>query len=215
MISLRLKAIAFFIEKNDRVVDIGCDHAYLGIYLLKNNLCKNVIASDININALNAAEANINKYGLSKKIKTILSDGLNEIDVTNINTIVVAGMGTRTIKKIISNKDKMQNIEKVIVASHNDLYDMRKYMNKSKYKLEDEKIIYDKNHYYVILKYVKGKQKLSKRQLMYGIYKKENINYYKNLYKENKSVLKKIPLRKIKERFKLYFQNKKLKNYLK
>ena len=55
MINKKLKAIASFINTQDTVVDIGCDHAYLAIYLKENKLCKNVYASDINENALNIA----------------------------------------------------------------------------------------------------------------------------------------------------------------
>ena len=51
MNSLRLKTVASFINQDDKVVDIGCDHAYLSIYLIKNKFCKKVIASDINENA--------------------------------------------------------------------------------------------------------------------------------------------------------------------
>ena len=56
MINKKLKAIASFINKHDTVIDIGCDHAYLAIYLKENKLCKNVYASDINQNALNIAK---------------------------------------------------------------------------------------------------------------------------------------------------------------
>ena len=111
MISLKLKAIAFFIGKNDRVVDIGCDHAYLGIYLEQNNLCKSVISSDINENALKNAVSNIKKVGLSKKLKTVLSDGLDSVDTKNIDTVVIAGMGTKTIKHILKNKEKFENVK--------------------------------------------------------------------------------------------------------
>ena len=47
-ISTRLLACCSFINPGDRVADIGCDHGYLGIYLLKNGLAKSVIAADIN-----------------------------------------------------------------------------------------------------------------------------------------------------------------------
>lgn len=213
MISLKLKAIAFFVEKNDRVVDIGCDHAYLCIYLAQNNLCKNIIASDINENALSNAISNVKKYGLNKKIKCILSDGLNDIDAKNIDTVVIAGMGTKTIKHILNNKEKLENINKIILSSNNDRYILRKYMQKNHFKLVDEKIIYEKKHYYVISKYEKGKQKLKKSELMFGIWKKENIEYYKYLLSENKNLLKKIPLLKIKERNKIKKENKILKKY--
>lgn len=214
MISLKLKAIAFFIDKNDRVVDVGCDHAYLDIYLVKNGLCKNIIASDINENALNIAKNNIQKNNLNKKIKCILSDGLNNIDSKNIDTVVIAGMGTKTIKHILSNKDKFNNIKKIIISSNNDHYKLRKFMNKNHYYLEDEKIVFEKNHYYIISKYIKGKQKLKKKELMFGIYKYENKDYYKYLMNENKSVLQKIPFTKFKARKKLKKENKILKKMI-
>lgn len=215
MISLKLKAIAFFIDKDDRVVDIGCDHAYLDIYLVQNKLCKNVIASDINPNALNNAINNINKIGFNKKIKCILSDGLNAIDTNSINTVVIAGMGTKTIKHILSNKEKLKNIEKLIISSNNDHHIFRKYMQKNNYKLLDEKVIYEKKHYYIISKYIVGKQKLSKKELMFGIYKKENLKYYKYLLNENKLLLNKIPFSKIKVKQKLRKENRLLKKLIK
>ena len=59
MLNKKLKTIASLINKNDTVLDIGCDHAYLAIYLKQNNLCKDVYASDINSNALKQANKNI------------------------------------------------------------------------------------------------------------------------------------------------------------
>ena len=47
MNSDRIKALADDISKKDTVLDVGCDHGYLSIYLKTNNLCKEVYASDI------------------------------------------------------------------------------------------------------------------------------------------------------------------------
>ncbi|MFA6940089.1 MAG: tRNA (adenine(22)-N(1))-methyltransferase TrmK, partial [Clostridiaceae bacterium] len=47
-ISKRLIAIAEKVDKCKTVLDIGTDHGYIPIYLIKNNICNNVIASDIN-----------------------------------------------------------------------------------------------------------------------------------------------------------------------
>ena len=215
MIPLKIKAIAFFIEKKDRVIDIGCDHAYLGIYLMKNNLCKSVISSDINENALNNAINNIKKYYLDKKIKCILSDGLENIDENSFDTVVIAGMGTKTIKHILNKNTKLENVNKIILSSNNEQYELRKYMQKKEYTLEDEKIIYEKNHYYVISKYIKGKQKLSKSKLLFGMIKNGKKNYYKYLLDENKNILSKIPFLKIKIRRKIKHENKLLKKLLK
>ena len=78
-LSLRLKAIVKFVEKKDKLVDVGCDHGLLSIYLIENELVSKVIASDINQNALNSAINNIQKRSLN--IETVLSDGIKDINM--------------------------------------------------------------------------------------------------------------------------------------
>ena len=215
MIPLKIKAIAFFIKKGDRVVDIGCDHAYLGIYLKENNLCKSVISSDINEHALENAISNIKRCKLDKEIKCVLSDGFDNLDNNDYDTVVIAGMGTKTIKEILNNKEKLKGVKKIILSSNNEQYELRKYMQKQGYTLDDDKIIYEKNHYYVISKYVLGKQKLSKSELLYGLIKNDKTGYYNYLFNENRKILKKIPFTKFKRRYKLRKENKILKKLIK
>ncbi|HAB65802.1 MAG TPA: SAM-dependent methyltransferase, partial [Firmicutes bacterium] len=116
-ISKRLLAITSFIEKKDKAADIGCDHGLLSIYLKENNLIKNIIASDINQNALNNAIKNIEAKKL--KIKTILSDGIKNINTDNLNTLIISGMGTSTILHILTIPTKLKNINKIIIQSNN------------------------------------------------------------------------------------------------
>ena len=73
-LSSRLKALADYIEDNDSMVDIGCDHGLLDIYLTLNKKNVKVIASDVNENALNNAKKNIKKYNLEDKISKRKSD---------------------------------------------------------------------------------------------------------------------------------------------
>lgn len=47
-IAYRLKVISSLIDDCETIADIGTDHAYLPIYLLKNKICRYCIASDIN-----------------------------------------------------------------------------------------------------------------------------------------------------------------------
>ena len=51
-ISNRLKSIAGLITEKDVIADIGCDHAYLDIYLVKNKIVPKAYVSDVNLNAL-------------------------------------------------------------------------------------------------------------------------------------------------------------------
>ena len=54
-LSKRLEAISSLIPKKSNIIDIGCDHGLLDIYLYQNKIVTKVIASDINENAINNA----------------------------------------------------------------------------------------------------------------------------------------------------------------
>ena len=55
----RLKIIASMIEKGSTVVDIGSDHAYLPIYLVKEGISQRVIATEILSGPFERARENI------------------------------------------------------------------------------------------------------------------------------------------------------------
>ena len=52
-ISKRLLCCASFVAPGARVADIGCDHGYLGIWLLKEQQAAYVAASDLRPIAMN------------------------------------------------------------------------------------------------------------------------------------------------------------------
>ena len=115
-LSKRLQSVATLVPVGVRVIDIGCDHAYLDIFLTQNNNNK-CIATDINENALNGAKYNIEKYNLKGKIEVKLTDGLKDIEVKDSDTIVISGMGTHTILSIL-NTNKLSDT--LIISSNND-----------------------------------------------------------------------------------------------
>ena len=78
-ISYRLKVISSFINEDSIVVDIGCDHALLPIYLVKENKTKIVYAVDNKIGPLNRATLNIEANNLTDFIIPILSDGFKNL----------------------------------------------------------------------------------------------------------------------------------------
>ena len=61
-ISKRLASIASYVEDDASLIDIGCDHGLLDIYLYQTKKNIKIIASDVNQNALNNAIKNIKKY---------------------------------------------------------------------------------------------------------------------------------------------------------
>ena len=187
MLNNKLKAIAKEIKHDDIVIDIGCDHAYLAIYLKKNNLCEDVYASDISANVVKIAEDNIKKNRL--KIEVYLSDGFKSITNTKINTAITSGMGTSTILKIVNTSP--QNITKYIISSNNDYELLRKSMVKKEFYIQKEVVIKENNKYYPIMVFTKENQQENKLTIKFG--KSNNSEYYNYLLKKEEEIIKRIP----------------------
>lgn len=196
-ISLRLKAVADLIEENSKVIDIGCDHGLLDIYLAQNKDCT-CLATDISSICLKKAQDNIKKYNLENKITTKVTNGLEGIEYENYDYIVITGMGFGTIDKILENK----NPNKIIIQSNNNIEDLR-YKLLKKYKLVDEKVIFENNIYYVILSLEKGKKKYKYSDYIIGL-NKDNNEYIEFLYNKYIGIYNKLPNKYIFKKISLY-----------
>ncbi|MCI8394002.1 MAG: SAM-dependent methyltransferase [Bacilli bacterium] len=210
----RLDAICAFLDPNDCIIDIGCDHAYVPIEMAKRG-AKKILATDIHEKALEIAKKNIQREHLEKKITCLVADGLKKVDVNGYDTLVIAGMGTNTIKKILNNPKKLQAIQKVIIQSNNDLKELRQFLSSLRFQLIDEIVLLEKNHYYTIMKWKKGTSKLSKTEEELGIWRQENLEYYQVLEAKFLEIKQKIPLFHIKKRFQIWRKKTKIKTYIK
>lgn len=201
-LSKRLKSLAALVSSEDIVADIGCDHAYLDIYLVQNNIVPKTLACDINEKALNNGINNIKKYGLEDKITTRLSDGIEFLN-EDINTLIISGMGTSTIIKILSNKN-IKQIKKLIIESNNNHFLLRTFLVNHGFYISHERTIYDNGKYYINIVFLRGNKKYSSKELKYGpLLINGNKDYYEYLYNKNKQIYENIPKYKIIERIKL------------
>ena len=192
-LSKRLEKIATFVDDGANIVDIECDHALLDIYLVLNKKDIKVVASDVNKNALNNALNNIKKYKLTDKIDTVLSNGLESIDVTGLDTIIISGMGTHTMVGILyNNLSKLKNINTIILQSNNDVDFLRKKVTSIGYYIEQEALVKDKKIIYTIIKFKKGHKFYSYKELYFGpCLLKENSSLFKE---KNKLELEKLKI---------------------
>ena len=192
----RLKKIASLTPKGDRVIDIGCDHALLDIYLTLYNSNK-CIASDVNINALENAKNNINRYNLGNEIDLVLSDGFKNIDINCECTAIICGMGTSTIIDILST-NKIKFLNKIIVQSNNDLYTLRRNVIKKGYYIDSEIVVKERNIFYVLIRFKKGHKKYNINDLWLGpiirtTNEEINIDYLSHLFELNSYIYNKLP----------------------
>jgi tRNA (adenine22-N1)-methyltransferase len=167
-ISKRLEAISDFIEETDRLIDIGCDHAILDIYLCEKYENINIIASDIHEGALDQAISNIDKHDLVERIETRLGDGLTIVNPSEFDTIVISGMGFHNIKKILSNDAKMINYPKIVIQCNTDVVKLRKFVIKLGYMITREKLVMDNDIIYTVIEFKQGKEKYNYDQIYFG-----------------------------------------------
>lgn len=162
-LSHRLEKITKFIPKNSIVGDIGTDHGYIPIYLIKNQIAKRVIASDISENSLNKTKENIKNYRMEEYIDPRLGDGLDVVLPFEIDTIVIAGMGGLLIRDILDkDKDTTNSISHFILQPNIAAKELREYLYENNFTIIDEELVEEDNRFYEIIYAKKGKDFVTK-----------------------------------------------------
>ena len=191
ILNKRLETLSAFIKDGEIVLDVGCDHGLLGIYLTLNRKNIKVISSYINEKPLEKAKENLLKYNLQEKIETRLGDGLDVMS-NDVTTIIISGMGAENIINILKSIKEYDNINKLVLSPNNDFGLLRKEICKLGFKIINEKIVLEKGKYYLISEFVKGKDSVNyffgKLDLDDNIVK----SYYQYVYDNNKMILGKL-----------------------
>ena len=153
-LSNRLLACTRFINTGDRVADIGCDHGYLGIYLLERNIATSIVASDINEMPLQSAIRNAQKYGYSDKMSFYLSDGAKNIP-RDFDTLVCAGMGADTMISILEGAPWLKDEKyRLILQCQSRRPELRKYLYENGFSITRETLAKDGKFIYPITEVV-------------------------------------------------------------
>ena len=147
-ISDRLKSLVPYVESEDIVMDVGCDHALLDIYLVENNILNKMYVCDVNPNALQNGIDNIKKSGLEKKIIPILGYGIERSAEYNVDTLIISGMGSKNIMSILESPN-LNMVYKLILQSNNNHYELRKFLTKKSFNIVHEEIVPDGKKTYI------------------------------------------------------------------
>lgn len=150
-ISDRLLACAGFVSPGDRVADIGCDHGYLGIYLLTNGIASSVIASDINPQPLLSARHNAEKFGTADKMSFHLGAGVTAIP-RDFDTMVCAGMGGDTMVHILESAPWLKNGQyRLILQCQSKTPLLRRYLSENGWRIYEESVLRDGKFLYTVM----------------------------------------------------------------
>lgn len=142
-LSPRLLSCAGFVHPGDRVADIGCDHGYLGIYLLQEGIASSVISADINEGPLRNAYHNAHKYGVADKMHFYLSNGLRNVP-QDFDVVVCAGMGAETMISILEAAPWLRsNRYRLILQCQTKTYLLRRYLSEQGWIISREPVLQD------------------------------------------------------------------------
>ena len=132
----RIKTIENFVQSGGVVADIGADHGYLAIELVKSGRAAKVIATEKNIGPFEALSKNISGFN---QIEARLGDGLQILSAGEVDTICIAGMGGALIQKILDESPEVvQGARQLILQPMNGVKKIRTWLAENNWAIADE-----------------------------------------------------------------------------
>lgn len=152
-LSKRLQTVSMAVTPGNRLADVGTDHGYIPIYLVKKGLCPKAYAMDVNKGPLARADEHIRQEMLSDRIETRLSDGLSKLSPEEADTIIIAGMGGELICRILREASHFLSAGKeFILQPQSEWFKVRHLLHDFGYHMEKEWFLKEEGKYYVVIK---------------------------------------------------------------
>lgn len=191
-LSERLKKVAEWIERGNVVADIGTDHGYLPIYIVKQNISDKVIAMDVRKGPLNKAYENVQASGTDGCIDIRLSDGLARLNKNEASTITICGMGGPLIQSILEKgKDKYNQNTQLIVSPQSEIREFRKFLYTNGFEIKRQTMLKEDRQFYLIIDCRKTAHQ-NTNSCEWGndvIFKEISLRYGKSLLEERNKCL--------------------------
>ena len=120
----RLQTVARRVPDGARLADVGTDHAYLPAWLLLQERIPFALCTDLRPGPLERARETVERCGVADKVSLRLCDGLAGAEASEVDCVVIAGMGGETILHIL--QEAPWSLEKTcIVQPMSSLSDLR------------------------------------------------------------------------------------------
>lgn len=154
----RLKAIVSQIDSVKCAIDVGCDHAQVGIALVEQGKVQHMTVSDINEGPISSARRAVLQAGLCDKISCIKCDGLDGIEPQD--AVIIAGMGGELIADILLRAPWTKENCLLVLQPMTAGDDLRKFLFENGYAILKEIIVREREKLYTIITVCGGEMKL-------------------------------------------------------
>ena len=186
------------ITPHNTLGDIGCDHGYMSITMVDRGVVSRAIAADVNEGPIKRAAENIARMGMSDRIETRLSDGLQKFEPGEVDVILIAGMGGPLMTRILrQSADVVNAADELVLQPQSNLEDFRRDLYADGYDITAEDIVFEDGKYYPMMRAVRGEASLELAEYRYGpILVREMspvfVNYLENEKHKLENVLEKL-----------------------
>ncbi|SDA91900.1 tRNA (adenine22-N1)-methyltransferase [Pseudomonas sp. NFACC15-1] len=150
---MRLERVAAHMPAGAHLADIGSDHAYLPVALLRRGVIAAAVAGEVALTPLRAAERTVGENGLEQLVSVRLANGLAAIEPEDgITAISVCGMGGETIRDILdSGKARLSGHERLILQPNGGEQPLRQWLMENDYRILCEEVLRENRFYYEII----------------------------------------------------------------
>ncbi|PWB35184.1 tRNA (adenine-N(1))-methyltransferase [Pseudomonas sp. SDI] len=168
---MRLERVAAQVPAGARLADIGSDHGYLPVALLRRGAISAAVAGEVAVTPFRAAQRSVRESGLEEHICVRLANGLEAIEPTDgITAVSVCGMGGETIRDLLErDKARLSGQERLILQPNGGAPALRQWLMDNGYRILHEEMLRENRFDYEIIVAERGEPlRYSAEQLYFG-----------------------------------------------
>ena len=132
-----------------RIADIGCDHGFVSLELIREGIAEHVIASDLRKGPLERAKEHIAQAGLSDRIETRLAGGFSGLASGECDGCVIAGMGGALMERILTEgEETAKQMRFLVLQPQSELAHFRRFLKENGYVLLRSEVLCEEGKWY-------------------------------------------------------------------
>lgn len=168
---MRLERVAAHVPAGARLADIGSDHGYLPVALMRRGAITAAVAGELASTPFHSAQRTVRDNGLQASISVRLANGLAAIEAADeISALTICGMGGETIRDILERgKTRLSGQERLILQPNGGEQPLRQWLMDNGYSILCEEVLRENRFdYEIIVAERTGPVSYSPEQLYFG-----------------------------------------------
>ena len=152
-LSMRLERVAAHVPAGARLADIGSDHGYLPVALMRRGAIASAVAGEVALTPFRSAERTVRENGFDRQITVRMANGLAAIEPSDgITAICMCGMGGETIRDILDHdKARLSGQERLILQPNGGEQPLRQWLMENGYRILSEEVLRENRFDYEII----------------------------------------------------------------